>query len=128
MLSEGLAEIGDNAFRGCVRLGEVVFPSSLQKIGAHAFRDCALRSVALPTALTSLGDYAFREGSRLSELTISANLLRIGSGVFVGCSALTSLHFDGACARWNAIEKASGWMQGAEIRAVYCIDGIIEQI
>lgn len=55
VLPEGVAVIGDSAFRICGRLRSVVLPSSLRSIGKEAFLDTVLESLALPAALEEMG-------------------------------------------------------------------------
>jgi hypothetical protein len=60
VLPEGVAAIGDYAFRGCSSLQEVALPATLAAIGKSAFARCrSLKEIALPDRLAALGDYAF---------------------------------------------------------------------
>ena len=74
--SEGLEEIGKNAFYNCSKLEELNLPSSLKRIGENAFGNC----------------------TGLSELTIPENVENInfgcesrytdGDGAFAGCTGI----------------------------------------
>lgn len=109
-LPEGLAFIGDDAFRGTL-ITEVTLPSTLTLIGKGAFsysditevtipdgvtviNDDAfsytpLTSVTLPETLTSIGKWAFA-GTPLTEVDIPDTVTSIGDSAFDGTS-LTSL-------------------------------------
>ena len=65
-------EIGTKAFSGCKRLKEVIFYSSIKKIGKKAFYKC--------TALKLLDN----EGGGAKE---------IGASAFEGCTSLTGAYF-----------------------------------
>lgn len=55
----GVDKIGDNAFKGCTALPEMVIPSSITEIGEYAFADTNLSSLYLLPTLTHIGDKAF---------------------------------------------------------------------
>lgn len=58
-LGEGIVTIGTAMFYGCSALEEVHFPSTLQKIGDRAFRECGLTDIDLPEGLAEIGERAF---------------------------------------------------------------------
>lgn len=47
IIPEGCREIGSYAFRGCIRLKEVVIPKSMERIGDFAFRGCYNATIIL---------------------------------------------------------------------------------
>lgn len=63
MLNEGLESIGLQAFAKSQKLTSVTFPSSLKRIGEHAFEDCsALTEINLSKVnLEEIGSSAFRD-------------------------------------------------------------------
>ena len=97
--------IGANAFQG-KSLVSVVFPKTLQSVGANAFKNCtSLESVTftlneevVPTSGNAdrlydcqIGEYAFSGCTSLNTVNLSRNIHRIEGYVFDGCSSLKSL-------------------------------------
>lgn len=58
---EGLTEIREEAFGGCVTLQNIVLPVGLKTIGREAFAECKkLQKCNIPDTVTDIGEYAFR--------------------------------------------------------------------
>ncbi len=98
-----LKTIGANAFSSDRGLTQVVFPDSLEVVGASAFRFCSnLASVQVPTASTAkplvLGAYAFGDCTSLSsfygkgdtpvEGTFKFKNVNLSNYTFLNCSKL----------------------------------------
>ncbi|MBQ7669176.1 MAG: leucine-rich repeat domain-containing protein [Clostridia bacterium] len=65
---EGVTMIADHAFSGSTGLSSVNLPSSLESIGAFAFRDCSkLNSIYVPPTVTYLGENCL--GKRAADMT-----------------------------------------------------------
>ncbi len=96
-LSEGLTEIGDNAFEWCPNLYiNEGFPSSLTVIGNRAFYNCInLNNITLPEGLRTMGSYAFAGCHITSELIIPASVTYIPEACFAS-TQITSLVIKGA--------------------------------
>ena len=91
-LPDGLANIGNSAFRGCKNLAEINIPSNITAIGDATFYGCsALASITLPDNLTSIGDSAFYICSKLTEVIIPSGVTRIGDYTFADCAALETV-------------------------------------
>lgn len=73
-------------FEGCSSLKSVKLPDGLQKIGASAFKDCALTSITLPETLTEVGAQAFLNCGNMGELYIPRSVSKMGDGAFIGCT------------------------------------------
>lgn len=59
-ISNGINEISDNAFNGCVSLNSVSLPSSLRKIGTEAFYNCSqMKVVIIPEYVNTVEVAAF---------------------------------------------------------------------
>lgn len=85
--------IGDYAFAGENNLTiKVVIPSTIEKIGAHAFETAeGLEEVIFKgeSSLTSIGAYAFnRCDSALTSFTVPKSVTKIGEGAFLNCVKL----------------------------------------
>lgn len=60
IISEGIEEIGSDAFLESLSLGTIIFPSTLKRIGHAAFYDCTfLTRPDFPDGLTNIEAYAF---------------------------------------------------------------------
>ena len=54
-----VTEIGDDAFHGCAELTSATLPTSIKKIGSHAFAQSGLSTIDIPNSEIKIGDYAF---------------------------------------------------------------------
>lgn len=57
--SQELKEIGDGAFKNCIRLSSFNFSNELKKIGNDAFVGCGLYEINIPKSVKYIGDHAF---------------------------------------------------------------------
>lgn len=91
-LSEGITEIGQEAFYNCTNLSTITLPSTLTIIKGDAFYNCtSLSNITIPSSVTNIGVGAFWACSGLTDLTISNGVISIGDGVFHRCTNLTSV-------------------------------------
>lgn len=109
VIKDGVTEIGNQTFQGCVGLTKVTIPDSVKKIGTWSFYMCkGLKNVDIP-ANTEIGDSSFRQ-SGLEQVTVSGgsvgnyafhridnlkkisiNCETIGEEAFSGCDYLTDI-------------------------------------
>ncbi len=85
--------IKDNEYRNDKKLGKVILPPNVRKIGANAFDGCvALYDINLSdaTKLMSIGSYAFRNCDALTGVSLQ-HVEEIGSYAFYDCNNLTTL-------------------------------------
>lgn len=97
-ISEGIEEIGESSFAGCLSLESVKIPSTVTrwKEGSDyfngAFKDCtALAELELTEGLTALGQEAFRGCTALTSVKIPSTITFFPSYVFWGCSKLVNV-------------------------------------
>jgi hypothetical protein len=108
--------INQSAFEGCVMLGTVTFPLTVQYIGQRAFVGCStLESIVIPAAVREISDSTFDECTKLNSVTFAEGsmlrrigmyafqktalkradfpqqLVEIGAYAFNGCAALESI-------------------------------------
>ena len=88
----GSENSGAGFFAGCTSLRSVIFEegSKLTEIGAHAFENVKIESIALPGSLSTIGDEAFY-GTDLVTITLPNTVTSLGVSAFNGCSKLTSV-------------------------------------
>jgi hypothetical protein len=85
--------VGNNAFRDCVDIAEIVVGDGAMSIGNNAFRGCtSLRSVTVGSNVTSIGDGAFMGCVELEELTLPEGVTTVGAGASFGCTALVTVY------------------------------------
>lgn len=90
VIPEGVEEIADSAFAGLATLNRITLPTTLMKIGAHAFEDCiGLKEVVIQAKeMTEIGEAAFKGCSELKSIDISEGITEIGNSTFEGCQKL----------------------------------------
>lgn len=82
-IPEGVEVVCKYAFMECESLEEIVFPSSVVKIGDSAFYCCSnLKKVVLNDGLMCIGDFAFYGCKRLVDMVVPRSVVGIGEGVF----------------------------------------------
>lgn len=115
VLPEGIEQIGEDAFGGCVLLSGVQLPKSLLSIGDSAFGFCGnivsiklpenleylgsgafeacyeLETVNIPKGITQIGNSTFRECRALAEIVLHDGITSIGHSAFYDCSSLKSI-------------------------------------
>ena len=82
VIPEGVTDIGEIAFYGCVNLREVVFPSSLKIIREEAFGETGLVSALLPAGLEEIEEKAFFSCEDLRHIEVPGAGTIIGSDAF----------------------------------------------
>ena len=82
-IQEGIGYMGTGAFRNCVNLESVSFPSTMAVIGEESFRNCeALSEVHLSEGLEEIKDKAFFNCPSLTKILIPSTLSIIGDRIF----------------------------------------------
>ncbi len=96
--------IADNAFRGCIRLTNVVIPGSITTIGEYAFGGCeALAEIIIPEGVNTIKLSAFNNCAAMTSVTIPTTLKMIGRRAFYGCSAIETVNISNLEAWCNVI-------------------------
>ncbi len=88
----GLSSIGKSAFLGCSKLKAIALPKDIKKINASTFQFChKLESVKLPDGLEQIDGFAFLDCNALKSIVLPEGVKSIGKSVFKGCSSLTEV-------------------------------------
>ena len=97
VIENGVKNIGNKAFRNCVKLTSVEIPSSVTSIGDDAFSGCYnLTSVEIPNFVTSIGNWAFEDCQLITSIEIPSSVTSIGDWAFNKCYRLNSVTFKGS--------------------------------
>ncbi len=96
VIPDGVAAIGEGAFRGLSALESIIIPDSVTSIGAYAFFDCAALGrgeavVSVGSGISTLPAGVFGGCISLNSLTLPADITLIGEGAFSGCTSLTEI-------------------------------------
>ena len=86
LLDSDVTSIGFQAFYGCSKLENVVFPSRLELLGNDAFYGCAsIKNVFLPDSLRTIERACFNNCGCIDKVVLSKNLKIIGDEPFSQC-------------------------------------------
>lgn len=82
-IPDSIVEIGDYAYSYASSVRTIDVPSSVKKVGAHAFSNLPLLNlVNFTEGLEELGDYAFDSDSNLWTITVPSTLKKVGDRAF----------------------------------------------
>ena len=82
VISDGITEIGEEAFMGLEELKNVTFGKDVKVIHASAFAECySLKNVSLPNGLKQIGDKAFYR-NLLGRINIPKSVKIFGKQIF----------------------------------------------
>ena len=145
IIPEGIKEICSFAFEGC-DVERIALPTSIEKLGTSALRDCKyLKSFDLGgysdlpdysldgcdvlseatgfENVTRIGKYALSVGADLHSIRLTSSLKSIDEYACLKVSSLNRIYFDGTVEQWNAISKGQGWNLRTPDTRIICNDG-----
>lgn len=123
VVKEGITNIGDGAFRECVKIESVELPTSCTIIGDSAFNCCSsLKTIVIPEGVTSIGNYAFYGCAALDSIVIPEGVTEIGEATFEGCVSLKSVILP------QTLEKigANAFAECLELATITIPEGVTE--
>ena len=130
-MPDGLTEIGDYVNVGITFDGEIIFPSTLRKIGAYAFSGQKdLYYVEFPDGLEEIGAHAFDGCETLTFESLPSTLTSIGAYAFNGCASQTAIVLpekltdlgEGAFSNMTSLKKAVLFSKLTEVPDKLCYE------
>ena len=105
VIPNGVAVIGEEAFRDCECIKSVVIPCGVRKIGSSSFSWCKnLNSVVISEGVATISSYAFNGCVSLESIHIPASVTVIENWAFGNCEGLSLL----TVAEGNKVYHSSG--------------------
>ena len=93
VISNGVTNIGNQAFMDCDSLTSVTIPDSVTSIGNNAFSRCIrLTNVTIPDNVTSIGDTAFYCCTSLTSINIPDSVTSIGGNAFMSTRLIYNVY------------------------------------
>lgn len=93
-MGNDIQELGENCFRMCRGMNNIILPDSINKLGDGCFAECTgLKTITLPDSLKEISDNCFYECESLKEINIPDNVSDINYHAFQNCSGLKKVTF-----------------------------------
>ena len=103
VIPDGITEIKQGTFLGCVSITEVTLPESITSLGPFAFSGCSgMKSINIPSAVKAIDGYCFYNCRALKSLDLPEGIESISSMALYNCSSLSSITIPD-----NAVLKSS---------------------
>lgn len=97
IIEEGITETTLEAFAGMKKLKEIVFPTTLLKVGYSSFENCySLTKIIIPKGVKIIAGKAFRNCTSLREVIIPDTVRYIGNDAFLGYNG-NEIRVNGDC-------------------------------
>ena len=105
VISNGITNIGKDAFYECSSLKEITIPEGVTSIESYAFEKCSsLKEIIIPSSVISIGTYAFDGCSSLKEISIPSSVNIIENYAFERCSSLEEINVSGENKNYTSID------------------------
>lgn len=92
VIPEGVEEVNQYTFSGCLKMETLTLPSTLLRTRDNSFSCCTkLRSVIFPERFERCGTQSFMEGNSLTNVDLPSTLIDLGFETFVDCLNLRTV-------------------------------------
>ena len=91
-IPNGVEIIGDNAFRNCINIKGLHFPSTVTTIRERAFQGCSMENINLPESVEKIYGFAFSGCSELQSLILPKNISFLGNSAITNCPKLSYVY------------------------------------
>ena len=88
-------------------------------------RDLTIPAEFLGDPVVEIYYGAFENRTDLTSVTIPTSVTSIDSSAFEGCTALTTIYYEGTRAEWDAVERW-GWIDDESAVRIVCTDGVYQ--
>ncbi len=86
VFKEGISAVGDDTFRNCTSITEILIPDTVISIGERAFASCTgLKKVVIPETVKVIGKEAFLNCTALTRVEHPEGMV-LGENAFKGCT------------------------------------------
>lgn len=107
-IPDSVTSIGENVFKYCDNIEEVILGNGFETIDAYAFSGFSkLKEIIIPDSVISIGEYAFRNCESLRTVTMSSNVDSIANNAFYGTNLLV-VFYNGEPSDWDDISFGTG--------------------
>lgn len=89
IIPDMVENICDNAFAGCINIGNIRMPDNLRSIGSQAFFNTAINIASIPSGVSSIGSMAFYGCKKLKSVSLQHFIEDIENSTFSGCENLS---------------------------------------
>ena len=90
-IPSSVTKIAAGAFKDCAKLKKITIPDSVEVIEKEAFANCsALKSVSLSSNVKEIGEKAFYHCGALEEIALPKGTTKIGRGAFAGVKKVSA--------------------------------------
>jgi len=127
VIHEDTKFIGSGSF-GRSSASRIVIPRKVVSIGANAFRNSQLQTVAMHNGIKRIGTGAFADCWKLESVVIPASVSNIGQNAFDACYALVDVYYGGTFDQWPGdsgpmddifIAPGNEYLTGANVKYNY---------
>lgn len=105
VIPDSVVSVGDFAFDICSGLNSAVIGSGVVNIGTRAFGYCnGLRYLAIPDSVNAIGEDAFYSCKNLTNILLGTGVTSIGQHAFYDCSSLSGIDVSAGNFKYSSIE------------------------
>lgn len=105
-LPQGITELPEKCFAGCIKIKEFVIPETVKKMGDGVFCGCeSIESITLSPALTEIPPITFEGCFKLKAIDLGSSIKKIGYAAFRRCEALSEILIPAGVTNFSGSKK-----------------------